>query len=206
VKVTLLQYYRGFGSLYGAFATIPFLPPLVHILTPDSNRLASLYPPLGDVQILGLAATFLVLIGVTFAVFVSCQSARRVHPAVTIVSIVGTMLVFFMFMGMYEFFVIKVAVPSVNQEVLVSRGYQRTDFALKTYPNSNDREMLHDQGPSEETVHLLWTPTSIWIVRGSLWLLYTVTLACILVVACVGVYQHASDVPEGKSKVLGTAG
>lgn len=200
--MTLLQYYRGFGSLYGAFAAIPFLPPLVHILTPDSNRLASLYPPLGDIQILGLAATFLVLIGVTFAVFASCQSARRVHPAVTPASIVGTVLGFFLLIGMYEFFVRDIVVPSVNQEVLVSIGYQRTDFALRTYPTSNDRDMLHDQGPSEETVQLLWTRSSIWIVRGILWLLYTVTLACFLVVICVGVYQHASDVSPAESKVL----
>jgi len=103
---------------------------------------------------------------------------------------------------MYVFFVKDVAVPSVNQEVFVSIGYQRTDFALRTYPTSNDRDMLHDQGPSEETVQLLWTRSSIWIVRGILWLLYTVTLACFLVVICVGVYQHASDVSPAESKVL----
>ena len=196
MKVTLVQYYRGFRSLYGALATIPFALPLVHIFghifTPDSSIFAYLYPPLGDVQILALAVTFLVLFTATLVVYVSCKAARKIHPAVWIA---GTMFSFVLLMGMYESFVIDIAVPSVNQEVLVSVGYQRTAFALNTYPTSSDRSMLHDQGPSEETIHLLWTPHSIWIVRGGLWLLYTAMLACILVVICVGVLQHASAVP-----------
>jgi hypothetical protein len=195
VKVTLPQYYRGFLSLYGALAPIPFVPPLIHILTPDSGRFACLYPPLGDMQILPLAATSLVLFTATLVVYVSCKAARKIHPAVCPASIVGALLSFFLLIGMYVSFVRDIAVPSVNQEVLVSIGYQRTDFALKTYPTSSDWSMLHDQGPSEESIQTLWTRHSIWIVRGILWLLYTVTLACFLVVICVGVYQHASAVP-----------
>jgi hypothetical protein len=193
VKVTLKQYYRGFLSLYGALAAIPFVPSLIHLIAPDSSKLASLYPPLGEMQFLPLAATFLVLFTVTLAVFVSCQSARKIHPAVCTTSIAGVVLGVFLLIGMYVFFVRDIAVPSVNQEVLVSIGYQRTDFASKTYPNSTDWSMLHDQGPSEESIQLLWTRHSIWIVRGALWSLYTVSLACFLVVVCLGVYQHAGE-------------
>jgi hypothetical protein len=83
--------------------------------------------------------------------------------------------------GMYVFFVRDIAVPSVNQEVFVSVGYHQTDFALKTYPpTSSDRDMLHDQGPFEESIQLLWTPISIIIVRGILWLFYTAMLSCSL--------------------------
>jgi hypothetical protein len=201
VKVTLVQYYRGFWSLYGLLAAIPFAPALLRIFTPDSSKLAYLYPPLGDVQILSLAATFLVLFTVTLVVFVSCRSARRIHPAICPVSISGAMLAFFVLIGMYVFSVRDIAVPSVDQEVLVSIGYQRTAFALKTYPTSSDSDMLHDQGPSEETIQLLWTRRSIWIMRGILWLVYTLTLSCFLVVICVGVYQHVSDFAASESKL-----
>lgn len=191
--MTLLQYYRGFGSLYGAFATIPFIPPVLHILAPDSNKLESLYPPLGEMQTLPLAATFVILVVVTYAVLVSCQSASKLHPAATPGAILGAILCFSAVIVMNVLYVREIDVPSVNQEVRVSIGYQRTKFALKTYPDSTDWGMLHDHGPSEETIHLLWTQRSIAIVRVGLWLVYTLSLACLLVVVCVGVYKHVSD-------------
>lgn len=199
-KVTLAQYYRGFWSLFGAFATIPFVFPLIHIVVrivaPDSSKSAYLYPPLGDFQNLSLAATFLFLIMVTFGAFVYCEPARQVRRSKIVAMMLGFLVGIVALIGMYGRFVRKIDIPSINQEVIVSVGYQRTRFALKTYPNWSDWDMLHDQGPSEETIQRLWTPSSVSVVRVGLWLMYTVTLGCLLVVICVGVYKHASDSSE----------
>jgi hypothetical protein len=53
--------------------------------------------------------------------------------------------------------------------------------------------MLHDRGPSEETIHTLWTDRSIWVVRVLLWFAYPLTLACFLSIASLAVYQYAFE-------------
>jgi hypothetical protein len=84
-------------------------------------------------------------------------------------------------------------VPSTNSDVPVSVGYQRTDFAVQTYPGMSDWEMLHDRGPWEEQVQKLWTRHSIIVVRTQLWISYTLSLVCYLAVVSLAAYQHASE-------------
>lgn len=204
MKVTVLQYYKGFRSLYGFLAGIQFVPPLIRIFAPDTSGFAYLYPPLGYIQTLGLAFTFFVLFAVTIALFLYCQS-RGVHRSLCVVLIGGGILTFCVLIGMYQFFVLHVRIPSVDQKVLVSVGCERTDFALRTYPSWSDEDMLHDRGPWEDSVRLLWTRRSLFAVRTALWAVYTLALGCFLAVFCVGAYQHASDVAAG-SKVLKNQG
>jgi hypothetical protein len=201
MNVTLRQYYKAFGSLYGVLAGIPFVPVLLHLVAPDSNKLIEyLYPPLGDVLPLALPLTLISGVLVTLEVWLVRRHARRVRPSIPVilksVILLGSLALIFLYVS----YVRNISVPSAGLNVTVSVGYQRTDFALKTYPDWNDRAMLHDHGPWEESIQVLWTRNSIWVVRGALWLAYTLTLVCILAVVCLGVYQHALEGHSGESK------
>ena len=62
---------------------------------------------------------------------------------------IGVVLGFCFLIVLYVSYIKRIAVHSVNIEVSVSVGYQRTQFALQTYPQWSDWEMLHDTGPWE---------------------------------------------------------
>jgi hypothetical protein len=47
--------------------------------------------------------------------------------------------------------------------------------------------------PREEQIQNLWTHHSIWVVRVSLWLSYTLSLACFLAVMSLAAYQHSAE-------------
>jgi hypothetical protein len=194
MRVTVQQYYRGFGSWYALAAGIPFILPLLRACVPDSSTIAEyLYPPLGDVQQLAFAATVIFLLLTTIVVFACNQSAQKIRPSVYIILGVGFLLGVCALIALYVPYVRHVAVPSVNLDVPVSIGYQRTDFALRWYPQEDDWEMLHNTGPNEEKIQKLWTRSSIFLVRGLLWLSYTMTLACFLATVSLAVYQHAAE-------------
>jgi hypothetical protein len=102
---------------------------------------------------------------------------------------------------LHVLFVRHIPVPSVNLDVPVSIGYQRSDLAAKAYPQGdNDWKMLGDAGPREEQIQNLWTHRSIWVVRVSLWLSYTLSLACFLAVVSLAAYQHSAE--EAAKKAL----
>jgi hypothetical protein len=99
----------------------------------------------------------------------------------------------FVLIALYVQYVRVISIPSASLSVPVSVGYERTEFALKTYPKWGDWDMLHDRGPWEDKIQQLWTQRSIWIVRGALWASYTFTLSCFLSIVCLGVYQNALE-------------
>ena len=80
MNVSLRRYYKSFGSLYAFVAGIPFLLPLLNLY--QSHATEYLYPPLGDAQSLFFGLTFALMLMTTFAVYVSCRAARRIHPLV----------------------------------------------------------------------------------------------------------------------------
>jgi hypothetical protein len=201
MKISIRQYYMGFVSLYGIAAVVPFVSPLLHACISDSNTVAEyLYPPLGDFQQLAFTATVGSLLLTSFVVFACCQSARKVHPSIPAILMVGFLIGTCILGALYVRYVRRVPVPSMGLEVPVSIGYQRTDFALQWYPHSSDWEMLHDRGPYEAQIQVLWTQHSIRVVRGLLWLFYTLTLICWLSVVCLAVYQHASEEAPSESE------
>jgi heme/copper-type cytochrome/quinol oxidase subunit 3 len=202
MKVTVQQYYRGFGSWYALAAGIPFAPLLFRACVPDSSTIAEyLYPPLGDVQQLAFAATVFFLLLTTIMVFACNQGAQKIRPSVYIILGVGFLFGVCALIGLYVPYVRRVPVPAAGLEVPLSIGYQRTDFALRWYPQESDWEMLHNTGPYEEKIQELWTPNSIFLVRGLLWLSYTLTLACFLATVSLAVYQHAAEGTPSESKV-----
>jgi uncharacterized membrane protein YfcA len=196
MRITIRQYYTGFASLWGLAAGASFVPALLHAFIPDSSAAAEyLYPPLGDAELIAVAATLGFLLATTFVVFTCCQSARRIHPRVSAILTFGTAVGAGVLIMLHVLFVRHIPVHSLNLDVPVSIGYERTDFALKTYPYTkfDDWSALHDTGPTEEQIQLLWTPHSIYVVRLLLWGSYTFTLGCFLSVVSLAVYQHVVE-------------
>jgi len=201
MKITVAQYYKGFIGLQSVFAGVPFLPPLLNVLLPESSKIDEyLYPPVGDFQRLAPVASFGVLLLTTFTVFACCQLAKRVHPVVPVILTIGSAFGVCALIVLYVRFVRHVPVPSINLEVPVSIGYQRTDFATRTYPQWSDWDMLHDHGPWESKIQDLWTQSSIAVVRILLWLCHTLTLSCFLSVVCLAVYRHAAEHARSESR------
>jgi hypothetical protein len=202
MKITVRQYYEGFVSLFGVVAGVPFAAPLLHLFFPDSSAVADyLYPPLGDVEWIAVAATVGFLVATTYVVFTCCQSTRRVSAIVPAILMSGLALGVCALIILHVLFVRHIPVPSVNLDVPVSIGYQRSDLAAKAYPQGdNDWKMLGDAGPREEQIQNLWTHRSIWVVRVSLWLSYTLSLACFLAVVSLAAYQHSAE--EAAKKAL----
>ena len=194
--------------MLGLAAGAPFIPPLLHVFMPDSTAFAEyLYPPLGDIEWIAVAATVSILLATTFIVFVCCQSARRIHPVMPAILTVGSILSICALIVLYVPYVRHIPVHSLNLDVPVSIGYQRTDLAFRAYPPStttpytqwSDWAMLQDAGPREEQIQKLWTQRSICVVRVLLWLFYTLAVACFLSVICLTVYQHATEKAPSES-------
>ena len=80
MRATVGQYYMGFVKLRAAAAWLSFVPPLLHLVVPDSGVIAAiLYPPLGDIDGMAVTATIAVLLLSTGVVFIRCRSAQKIH-------------------------------------------------------------------------------------------------------------------------------
>jgi hypothetical protein len=193
MKPTLKQYFKAFAGLRSLFAAVPFVLPLIRAGLSNSNGVPDyLYPPLGDAQSLAIAATLGFLLLTLFVVFEICHMSSKIHASAHVILAITAAFGFCTLLAFYVFFVRKVPVPAIGKDVLVSVGYQRTDYANKNYPQDSDWEMLHSQGPREESVHRLWTESSIAIVRASLWLFYTLVLMLFLASISLGAYRCAA--------------
>ncbi len=204
MRITLRQYYGEFASLLGLVVGIPFVAPLLHLFFPDSSMVADyLYPPLGDVEWIAVAATIGFMFAATFVVFTYCQSAQKIHSSVSAILMSLAALSVCALIILHVRYIRHIPVSSSNLEIPVSIGYQRTDFANQNYPEPqfNDWEMLRRAGPIEEKIQQLWTPHSIWVVRILLWLCCTLTLVCFVALMCLAVYQHAVEETANAAKL-----
>jgi hypothetical protein len=191
MKISVRQYYKG-----GLIAVITSFVPVLRLCVSDSSPLAGfLFPPLGDSQRLLLALTVTILLIVTYVVFVYCRGVRKVPRKAFLALFGGMVLGSGALIPLYTSFVRRVEIPSANEEVFVSIGYEQTDFAVQTYPKGKwtDWDILRDRGPWEEQIQKLWTPRSIYIVRLSLWVCYLMTLTCFISVVSLAAYQHVLE-------------
>lgn len=192
MRLTIKEYYKGFKSLYGWIAGVPFILPILRVLVPDSTTFARyLFPPLGNVQQLALTATVLFLVLTTIVVYICCPLTRQKLLRVCGILLLGFLLSVCAWIALFTSYVKHVALP--DQEVAVSIGFRRTPFALREYPRETDSEMLRDRGPWEPQIEKLWTCPSIIVVRTLLWLSYTLTLACFLSLLSFAAYQRAEE-------------
>jgi hypothetical protein len=194
MRIAVRQYYGEFASLWGLAAGSTFIPPLLHLIAPDSSMIAAyLYPPLGDVEGIAIAATIGVWLASTFVVFTCCESTRKIHPIVPGALIAGIAISMCVLVMLFVLYVRHIKVPTEKLDVPVSIGYERNDLAVKHYSDSTDWAMLNSEGVQENHIQQLWTPHSIWVVRICLWLFYTLTVGCFLSVVRLAVYRHATE-------------
>lgn len=200
MRITVRQYYGEFVSLWGLAAGSTFVPPLLHLVAPDSSAIAAyLYPPLGDVEGIAVAATIGFWLASTFVVFTSCEASRKIHPSVPGTLIAGLAIGMCVVIVLFVLYVRHIKVPAEKLDLPVSVGYQQSEFAIKNYPDCTDWDMLNSEGAQEHDIQELWTPHSIWVVRVLLWLFYTLTVACFLSIISLAVYRHATEEAEKKS-------
>lgn len=193
-KVTIIDYYKGFWSLYAFGAGIGILPPLVHeLLGSASTNTKLFYPPLGDSQELAVALTIGFLLITTFVVFLCCRSIQRIRPIYSLVLLLGVFLGVLVLIFLYVNYVRVSRIESKEQSIPVSVGYARTEFAVATYHDASDWELLHDRGPWEDRIQTLWTKKSIFVVRFALWASYTLTLSLWLSIVSIAVYLHVCE-------------
>jgi hypothetical protein len=116
MKVAVVQYYKGFKSLQGFLAAVPFALPLLGAGAPDSDTFTEyLYPPLGDFRRLALSFTVGLLLTISYVVFAFCPLARRERRRVIAFLLVISLLGVCFLITLCALYVRRVAVPSVNQ-------------------------------------------------------------------------------------------
>lgn len=193
MKVTSIEYYKGFKSAQGIPAVVALLDPFVKAVCPQPEIAASVYPPLGDAQAIGVVLTFLFLLIATWLVLVICNSVRKVRYIAAY-----AVLVALIFLGAYCWLATGMGyihlVRLVNgKTVIVSAGKDRTESAKTDFPGESNYQMLLEHGQREQDIQDLWTKDSLKDVRIRLWSECTLTLITILVLFSLMIYRTVSE-------------
>ncbi len=188
--ISVGQFYAQFKSLYGLIAAVfGLLPPASGLFLPGL-----IFPPLGNETV--LAQFFAVIFGVavTYLMFwmkdVAEVRVRHRMKAFFIISI-GLFCVYF---GLHFRFVQRIDIPSAGERAFVSIGYERSQFALTSFDDNSDSELLHSRGFTEEEIANLWTPKSLYVSRLALFLSFVGSMLSLVALASLGVLLRAREV------------
>ncbi len=175
--MTVKSYYKNFISIYGALAGALGAFPFLSELLPEAWA-QSVFPPLGAVEPYSRFASFVLAGAITLIVytmntssFVSSKRGRSKSMWLVFTIAVIAVIVFFI---STQAFVRGIDIHSAGKRVVVSVGYDRTEFARTTFKDDSDEEMLRARGMSEEEIWRLWTTKSIIVVRSLLFLSYLI--------------------------------
>ena len=177
MAISISQYYKGFKSLFGGMATAFGVLPVLSAILPSSWS-SFIFPPLDDVfRILAVGLTLLVtLVIYRLSDTLFPQSRRwrwKTHLVLFAVAVVASLA----FLAARTSFVRELDRPALGDTAIVAVGFERTDFARRTFPTDSDFEMLRQRGTTEEEVFNLWTERSILLARVALFLPYLLFLA-----------------------------
>ena len=187
--LTLRQYYGSFKSLSGTLAGAATFLPFLSKLLPE-NISAYVFPPLGSADGPARIGTFAVALATTYLAFfwkamLPRNNARRVVLAVAL-----AVVFHFLYLLAYFRFVRTIDIPTRGTTVSVSVGYQRSEFASKTFGSVSDWELLRQRGTDEEEIWMLWTARSLLLARGSLLVAYSGFVLCLVCgCSCGALYQ-----------------
>lgn len=192
-RVTAVEYYKSFASIQGVFAAIcGLLPPVSNVVLPGR-----IFPPLGNETVPSQAFVLLLGLAVTFLVFLQQGSARLAVTRMIKVCFLLAVVFFGAYLGLHLRFVRTITVPSTHEELNVSVGYERTNFATATFGTASDWEMLRYRGTDDEEIMKLWTTKSIYIARLALLSSYLGLVLSLIAFASLGVLLHVrNDVDE----------
>jgi len=189
-NLTVKAFYKHFLSIYGVLSGAIAGFPLLSKLLPE-NWGAYLFPPLGDQDPPARAAALILGACMTMAVYFSKELAAGLTKkgrvwtflVLFVLALIGLMI----FFTLSQRFIRSVRIPAENKEAVVSVGYERTPFALTTYGEATDWEMLGRRGFTEEQIQKLWTPGSIIKVRLGLYVSYLIFLLSAVAIGSLGV-------------------
>lgn len=189
-RLTVRAYYKRYLSLYGLMSAAIGGLPILSKLLPEGWG-GYVFPPLGDQGPIFRGAALILCALVTLIVYFAYpryaryDKRERVRTLLltAIVSVLGVMAFFIL----SQRFVRHIAVPTRNVELVVSVGYERTDFAQKTFGPATDWELLRYRGINEEEIQRLWTSRSIILVRLGLFVSYMAFLIGALSCTSLGV-------------------
>jgi hypothetical protein len=200
--MTLGDYYKHFVSLYGGITTAIGSIPLLSLFLPkDYSR--CLLPPIGPPQnLLGIALP-LIAVMVTFVVYQAKDRAfiqnKNRFKYLCILALFA-LTSFIVYMGLSIRFVYTIN-NGPEPSTTVSVGCDRSDLVKNSkddkgnpYAGKTDIELLQEVGATEHdvgaSVYKLWTTSSIFWVRASLFLSY---LFCFLPFIGIGSFLILFD-------------
>ena len=168
------------------------------LLPPASNFIlpGRIFPPLGNET--AISQVFVVVFGlaVTYIIFLArSSSVSTIHQRIKLYLLLG-IACFCIYLGAHMRFVRNIAVPSTNQTINVSVGYERTKFATETFGPASDWEMLRFRGTDDEEIMKLWTTKSVYIARLVLLGSYLGSLLSLIAFASLGVLLNLRNQVE----------
>jgi hypothetical protein len=168
-SIVLKNYYSGFIGVRGVVAAVGTFSPLLPELKPGT-WLEYLLAPLGEIDFFARVALIILCAGITYLVYFifQGQSSKARKRTFLMLLLVAPLLSVLLYMSLCLLFVRKIDIPTLQRSVYVSVGYQRSEFAKKTFGSMTDEEMLRQRSVEEEEIQKLWTPFSILVVRLAL--------------------------------------
>jgi hypothetical protein len=183
----LLGYYKSFRSILGALTALVAASPLLSKVLPAGVS-EHVFPPLGQIDSSARIGAVAFAVLATYIAFFFGQGNAKAK--VSVAASLG--LVFFLaFLGLSLRLVRTIDVPSQGSSVAVSVGFERSDFAKKTFANDSDWEMLRQRGMSEEEIEKLWTPNSVIAGRLALWVACVGFVVSSVFALCFGLVSNA---------------
>jgi hypothetical protein len=180
---SLGDYYKGFKSLQGLLAIVFCIgPPASAYVIPGV-----VFPPLGGQTILAQFFTVLFCVAASFLCFLArdISKSRIIKSAVLL--FLAAIVFFAVYFGLHFRFVRSIHVSDENRNEVVSVGYERTDFANRTFPGATDSEMINLRGFNEDELTHLWTRESIYVSRIGLYFTFLGAVLSLVAVSSFGV-------------------
>lgn len=179
--LTVRAYYKHFAGVFGGITAFVGVLPFLSAIIPG-NYSKYLFPPLGTVESFARIGAFALVIITTIVVYQLRECFPVAKPTrrqkLFVVLLLTAILSFVMFIGLNIRFVRAIPAPSISPtaEFIVTVGWNRTDFALRTFGEKSDEEMLRARGVTEEEIFRLWTERSVITARLLLLATYIIFL------------------------------
>lgn len=191
-QITPVEYYKSFGSLWGAIAVIFTLLPVSSLVIPGR-----VFPPLGNETVLSQWFAVIVALVVTYLAFLRKNAAAsKIKRSMTVFLCIAAMF-FCGYLAARIYFVRTVDITSVDRVDIVSVGYERTAFAKSVFGSETDLDMLRSRGNNDEEILRLWTTRSVYISRMALISSY---LGCALSLVAIASLAVLLRVRESSSR------
>ena len=194
-SLSLVKYYKSFGSISGGLAVATGIAPLLSLFIKPAASI--LFPPMGDATSTALAGLIVLYVATTYIAYYI--SGARLRIALMVVFTCVSLVSLFFYVTYYMESVRKIDVPSLSSSIRLSVGNERTAFAKQVFGTESDWDMLRARGTNEEEIWKLWSARSIIRARLSLFGCFCGFLLPLVLVFSLGV---RSQLPNHEAPVV----